>query len=446
MSAISKLALKNLSRQKKRNVVLGLAVAFGFFVITAVDGFVSGMVNNLEEQITQLLGGTVLIQGCQRIPSELTGGKPQIAALVEDDAYIRGVVEEMDIDYDYVSYYSLAAGQLIFEGKKSLIEIYGRDLNDRHLLDSFQFVNGGQENFNWENPFVISEGTAKSLNLEVGDKVTFTCSTIYGQNNVEDFTVAGIIKSNNFFGSMMGYTDINILNKLLGIPDAGYSTFTIHLKNKNKQAQVANLIQKKIAEDGHQVTDRMAAFMTNPKNIGRGIEKQLDPVKVEWEGTKYAVECFNDELPQIQIVFGYVHLITTIILIVMLVIVMVGLSNTYRMVMYERIREIGTMRAIGMTRKDTKSLFLREALFLTSISAIFGLILSIIVLAVMSLIPVNSDALSMFLNNGHFSFVISPVTIILQYLLLIVLTLLSVRFVAKKAASLNPAVALRTIK
>ena len=152
------------------------------------------------------------------------------------------------------------------------------------------------------------------------------------------------------------------------------------------------------------------------------------------------------ELPQIQIVFGYVHLITTIILIVMLVIVMVGLSNTYRMVMYERIREIGTMRAIGMTRKDTKSLFLREALFLTSISAIFGLILSIIVLAVMSLIPVNSDALSMFLNNGHFSFVISPVTIILQYLLLIVLTLLSVRFVAKKAASLNPAVALRTIK
>ena len=280
MSAISKLALKNLSRQKKRNVVLGLAVAFGFFVITAVDGCVSGMVNNLEEQITQLLGGTVLIQGCQRIPAELTGGKPQIAALVEDDAYIRGVVEEMDIDYDYVSYYSLAAGQLIFEGKKSLIEIYGRDLNDRHLLDSFQFVNGGQENFNWENPFVISEGTAKSLNLEVGDKVTFTCSTIYGQNNVEDFTVAGIIKSNNFFGSMMGYTDINVLNKLLGIPDAGYSTFTIHLKNKNKQAQVANLIQKKIAEDGHQVTDRMAAFMTNPKNIGRGIEKQLDPVKV----------------------------------------------------------------------------------------------------------------------------------------------------------------------
>ena len=130
----------------------------------------------------------------------------------------------------------------------------------------------------------------------------------------------------------------------------------------------------------------------------------------------------------------------------MLVIVMVGLSNTYRMVMYERIREIGTMRAIGMTRKDTKSLFLREALFLTSISAIFGFILAIIVLAVMSLIPVNSDALSMFLNNGHFSFVLSPVTIILQYLLLIVLTLLSVRFVAKKAASLNPAVALRTIK
>ncbi|MBR5646434.1 MAG: ABC transporter permease [Treponema sp.] len=446
MGAISKLALKNLSRQKKRNVVLGLAVAFGFFVITGVDGFISGMVNNLEEQITQLLGGTVLIQGCQRIPSELTGGKPQVAALVEDDAYIRDVVEKTNIDYDYVSYYSLATGQLIFEGKKSLIEVYGRDLYDKHLLDSFQFVSGGSENYQWENPFVISDSTAKSLNLEVGDKVTFTCSTIYGQNNVEDFTVAGIIKSNNFFGSMMGYTDIKVLNKLLGIPDAGYSTFTIHLKNKNKQALTANQIQQKIAEDGHLVTDRTEAFKTNPKNIGKGIEKQLDPVKVEWEGTKYAVECFNDELPAIQSVFFYVHVIMTVILIVMLVIVMIGLSNTYRMVMYERIREIGTMRAIGMTRDDTKDLFLREALFLTSIAALIGLVIAIIVLSILSLIPINSDALSMFLNNGHFTYKLSAVTIILQYALLIVLTLLSVDFVARKAASLNPAVALRTIK
>ena len=37
------LALKNLTRQKRRNAVLAIAIAFGFFVVTTVDGLVTGM-------------------------------------------------------------------------------------------------------------------------------------------------------------------------------------------------------------------------------------------------------------------------------------------------------------------------------------------------------------------------------------------------------------------
>jgi len=58
-----KLALRNLSRSKRRNVILGVAVAFGFFVVTAVDGLTSGAVSNIEEQITQMIGGTVIVAG-----------------------------------------------------------------------------------------------------------------------------------------------------------------------------------------------------------------------------------------------------------------------------------------------------------------------------------------------------------------------------------------------
>ena len=151
-----------------------------------------------------------------------------------------------------------------------------------------------------------------------------------------------------------------------------------------------------------------------------------------------------DEIPQIKTVLNIVHIITTVILIVILMIVMVGVSNTYRMVLYERIREIGTMRALGMTGKDTRKVFTNEAVILCIIGALSGLIFAALVMAIVHCIPVN--ALSFFLQKGHFSFKISIFSVILQYVILIVLTTFAVRGSAKQAARMSPAEALRTVK
>ncbi|MBR6215665.1 MAG: ABC transporter permease [Spirochaetaceae bacterium] len=331
------LALKNLTRQKRRNAVLAIAIAFGFFVVTTVDGLVTGMVKNLENQITQMMGGTVLIQGIEIVRYDDENKKPSIAAVVRDSDYIRNLVEKNVKDYDSFSCYSIIPGQMIFEGKKSLSTMYGRNLTEKTFVESLQFVSGGTENFGMYNPLIISDKTAEAMNIAVGDLVTFSCETIYGQNNVDDFTVAGIIKSNSFLSSMQTYTDIGVLNKLIEIPEASYSTFTVNLKNKNRQTKVANMIEELIRKDGVNVTSRLEAMKTNPANVGKGIEKQIDPKNFDWEGTKYAVETLYDEVPAIKTVLSIVHTVTTVILLVILFIVMVGVSNTYRMVLYERI-------------------------------------------------------------------------------------------------------------
>ena len=237
------------------------------------------------------------------------------------------------------------------------------------------------------------------------------------------------------------------------MPEGGYSIFSIYLRDKNKQTKAAMAIEERIRKDAENnpeinVTDRMLAMRTNPKNIGKGIEKQIDVNKPEneWKGVKYGVETLYDEIPQIKTVMNIVHIVATTILLVILFIVMIGVANTYRMVLYERIREIGTMRALGMTGRDTKRVFTTEAVVLCVIGAILGLILALIAMAIIHFIPIGNEALSLFLNKGHFSFTVSVGTVILQYILLIVLTSLAVRGSAKKAASLSPAEALRTIK
>jgi putative ABC transport system permease protein len=346
----------------------------------------------------------------------------------------------------------MSSGTVIFNGKKSAIQLYGRDLNEKLLRESFQFTSGGIDESK-PNGLIISDKIAESLNLQVGDEIIYSTYTVYGQNTFADMTITGIIKSNSFMNSMQAYAEIEDVNTIIEMPEGGYSMFSIYLRDKNQQTKAANMIEARIRQDSEKnpdihVTSRALAMKTHPTNVGKGIEKQIDPKKPEneWKGVKYGVETLYDEIPQIKTVLNIVHIITTVILIVILLIVMVGVSNTYRMVLYERIREIGTMRALGMTGKDTRKVFTNEAVILCVIGALAGLIFAAIVMMFVHLIPIDNEALSFFLKKGHFTFKMSVFSIIIQYIILIVLTSWAVRGSAKQAARMSPAEALRTVK
>ena len=446
------LALRNLTRNKRRNAILAVAIAFGFFVVTAIDGLTTGMVGNLENQITQLVGGNVVVQGLEWLPPETEGGKAKLVNIVRERDYVKNIVDELGIKYEYYSCFTMSSGTAIFNGKKAGIQLYGRDLTEKLLNDSFQFTSGGVD-LNVQNGLIISDKVAESMNLQVGDEIIYSTYTVYGQNTFADMTITGILKSNSFLSSMQAYADIEDVNSIIEMPEGGYSMFSIYLRDNDQQTKAANMIEARIRQDSEKnpeinVTSRALAMKTHPTNIGKGIEKQVDVKKPEneWKGVKYGVETLYDEIPQIKTVLNVVHIITTVILIVILLIVMVGVSNTYRMVLYERIREIGTMRALGMTGKDTRRVFTNEAVILCLIGALAGLIFAVIVMGIVHLIPINNEALSFFLQKGHFTFKMSVGSVVLQYLILILLTSLAVRGSAKKAAGMNPAEALRTVK
>ena len=446
------LALKNLSRNKRRNAVLAVAIAFGFFIVTSVDGLITGMVNVLEYQITQLVGGNVIVQGLEWQNSTVPDGTANLVNIVRDRNYAKEVVDSCGIKYDYYSCYTMSGGQLIFNGKKSVAQIYGRDLTEQKLRESMQFSSGGID-ASVKNGIIISEKTAESLNVQVGDSVIYSTNTVYGQNTFADVTIMGITKTNTFISTMQGYMDIDQLNEIIEMPEGGYSMFSIYIPNQNQQTRAAFAIERRIRQDHENnpeinVTDRLLAMTTNPTNIGKGLENQLDPKNPEneWKGVMYGVETLYDEIPQLKTVLFVVHVITTVILIVILLIVMVGVSNTYRMVLYERIREIGTMRALGMTGSITRRVFTNEAVILCLIGAVIGLVTSIIAMYVVHMIPIHSEALSFFLEKEHLTFKVSAISIVIQYILLMLLTALAVCGSAHKASKMNPAEALRTIK
>ncbi|MBQ4236778.1 MAG: ABC transporter permease [Treponema sp.] len=446
-----KLALRNLSRSKRRNVILGVAVAFGFFVVTAVDGLTSGAVSNIEEQITQMIGGTVIVAGYEKYnKTEESAGSlisSDVVPIIRDHDYLIKKVDDLGIKYKYISHYTNSTGQIIFNGKKVLTQTYGRDFEtDKSFLDSLQIVEGDFENLKTPGSIIIGKNMADSLKVHVGDTVLYLTSTIYGQNEVGEFTVGLINKDSSFISGMMCYADIESINKLIGIPEGGYNYFSIYLKDKNQQNKVALILEDSIRADGKNVSDLRLARKTNPDNVEKGLNKQMLGEENAWEGIKYFVESLNDGAPALKTAMNVVHLVTTIILIVILLIVMVGVSNTYRMVLYERIREIGTMRALGMTGKDTGKTFTLEAIALCIIGAAAGFVLAIILMLILGIPKFSTESVQFLLHNGHMSFTLSFGSIVVQYLCMILLTSLAVRGTSKKAAKMSPAEALRTIK
>ena len=74
------------------------------------------------------------------------------------------------------------------------------------------------------------------------------------------------------------------------------------------------------------------------------------------------------------------------IFLVLLLIIMVGITNTFRMVLIERVKEIGTMRAFGMQQNTVKAIFLLEALFLGLFGGLAGLVGASLVMVVLSFV------------------------------------------------------------
>jgi putative ABC transport system permease protein len=116
------------------------------------------------------------------------------------------------------------------------------------------------------------------------------------------------------------------------------------------------------------------------------------------------------------------------------------------MILYERIREIGTMRAVGMRKKDAGRIFSWEAVLLSVLGAFVGFALAVVFMTILGFFTIKSPELSMFLRNGHWTYIITPLSLGLKFLLIIVLTLIAVSGSARSAARMNPADALRTVK
>lgn len=442
---ILKIAFRNLNRQKRRSALLVIAIVFAFLIVTLIDGLSAGARKSLEYQVAKAIGGHVYVVGAEKAPDKTEDDKANEYLPPESVDLIKQIIKEEKIDALYTTVRVHRYGTLIFAGKQLTAQIAGCKFDEEEALrNSFAFKEGGWENVKIENALFIPEKTADALNAALNDIILYETTTLNGQATVAEFQIAGIYQDQSQFDQMQFYANFDYLNKIAEVP-AGYAVqMGIFLKDENQQDAVASIFENRLAEYGP-VTSRELAAQFNPTSPGQELLRQLNEGK--WDGTKYAVMTFYDFAPQMVTLSQTIQWISLGVLLVLLLVTMIGISNTFRMVVHERKGEIGTMRSCGISRGKVSLLFLAEAGFLSVIGAASGFVLALLVMQIISFIPISIDSVfSMLTTNGHFLWILSPTVICLKFLLTACLAILAALGPAIRAANMIPAEALRSSK
>ncbi|OGA55036.1 MAG: ABC transporter substrate-binding protein [Betaproteobacteria bacterium RIFCSPLOWO2_12_FULL_62_58] len=216
---------------------------------------------------------------------------------------------------------------------------------------------------------LIPELIARGLKVKVGDTVVLVATNRDGSVNGKTFTVGGVMQSASGPGGKDGYIYIDDARTLLRMKEAEVSEIAIRLKNPTQLDAVYAQLSKELsaiagagasAGTGTGSGDKLA---TAGKGGGSGLEVH----------TWAALSPFSN-------IANMIDLLAVFIKVMMVSIVLISVMNVMMMAVYERIREIGTISAIGTPPRRILALFLTEGLLLGLGGAALGTLISLAVI------------------------------------------------------------------
>ena len=434
-----RIAFRNTGRQKKRTVLLAGAIAFGVIVVTLLNGFTGGVSRNIERRLTDLIGGHVYVSGTELTDSELIinvmrdtdGSGPSLQAAVDE---VSGQIADLNRR-------SRTLATLIFGSKQSNQLLDGVDWEgESSFFPSLKLVDGARPTPEQRNALILPQSAADRLRVKVGDQVLARLGTVTGQQNVGEFVLVATVEDSGIAAFAAGFARLDYLGELIGTGAGEYQLLHLYLRDPRQSDQVAEVLRARLPT----APDTEEDDGGRPQGFGGGVSRLADDEE-PWVGTRYDVTTIDDVMSQVSDLFRVLNVVSLVVFLILLTITMVGVVNTFRMVLLERVQEIGTMRAVGMQRGAVRSIFLMEAGFIALLGAVLGLVLAGIAMLIAGQIDLQTDTpFQFFLDDGRLTFAVPPLTMVTNVAILLVLSLGAAFIPARRAARLDPAVALRS--
>ena len=415
-----KMGFRSLVYRRKQYLSLFLVCLFGVGVSLFCLYSVNGMLSALEDKARIYYGGDLQFVGGWGMDQPVSNTEAIKEYFPEGSV----IAERYDFDADYAAFYFEGTGvrQRVIKGVNFEKE--------KALFANFNYIEGSAEGLYGTNGLLLSEPIAQMLEVHVGDEVTFMLRNAAWQINTVPMIVKGIFRDSSLFGMYTSYMDRELLCNAYGYSTDFCNRICIMLPDGSPSEKEIQGFQNVLSEHFsmyHLVEDKQEYY----DNC------------MYTEGQPYALIKLSANLQEIQIIIDAMKAIVAFVIIMLLIIIVTGVSSTFRVIAMKRINEIGIYKAIGMKRMKIYGMLLTETLLLIIAGCIAGYLFSCIITGIIGLVDFSFiPAFDIFLINGNMKGIISFVYFIVIFAVVLVTTLAAVMFAVKKSVSVTPCQAL----
>ena len=422
------LAVRNLVLQRKRYSLMATAVVIGFLLVTVLTSAAQGAMQTVQTKAARYFAGHVSITAFRQGRQKITNPQAVINAIPTAGLPITNVTQR--------TVYYRQDSRLFFGGNSvRQRRLVGIDVDaEATEIATLDFRVGGLDGMRGDDGrygVLISEVAADLLGARLGDDVSLFITTDEGQVNTATLIVRGIFRESGIFGYAT-YMRRSDLNELLAWSPEAATDIAMFVSDTDAIVRVADRVRTQLSQD----------FPVFPPVMRRQDFRSVVDRRVEQE--TIAVISLDAQLAEIRDLVDAFLMVANFVVVLFMLIVMFGILNTYRVLLHQRTREIGTMRALGMSRGGVKAVFLIEAATLAAIASAAGFLLGGVVLFFLERISIGTGpAIAMFTERQRLQFALRPRTVLLNLAFMMAAVVAAAWGPAHKASHLDPVEALR---
>jgi putative ABC transport system permease protein len=397
-----KFALRNVFRNRRRSLLTALAIFFGAMIVGLAQGWINGMVDLFMQSYIHFQTGNVRITTEEFIERERF---IPVDSLILESTSIKQQVEKIPGVKKVEE--RIRFGILL--GHEDVTETafgIGLDVKTTDLNVKDKMIKGSVDT----RGIYMGMDLAKKLAVEVGDELLLATKTSEGGLNGIKLPVAGIYN--------MGMAQLN------------RKTFMVQLEDAKRLLKI------------YEGTTELFVFTE--------LEKQTEPVNAEIKKilpTDVRAMTYKEQIGPMYSMLATMKIVYLFVEALILFLACFVVINTMMMAIFERMHEIGTLKAVGMSDKDLFLNFTLEGAIIGALGGIPGALFGYGIITVFHYTGINFEAFMDSMQGFPIEYVLHPtlswVAFVSAIGISIVVPALAAMIPARYAGKLQPAEALR---